>query len=60
MTQVRETRFSYHVLRAALIRKGVWLVTQHGEPTIFLHKACCPTLPQIRKAAENILIAGEA
>ncbi len=59
MTQIQETRFSHHVLRAALIRKGIWIVTQHGEPTIFLHKACCPTVQQMREAAANILTAGE-
>lgn len=57
MAQIQETRFSYHVLRAALIRNGIWIVTQYGDPIIFLHKACCPTVPQMRQAASNVLTA---
>lgn len=57
MAQIQETRFSYHVLRAALVRDGIWIVSTYGEPLIFLHKACCPTVPAIRAAASNILMS---
>lgn len=34
------TVFSPHVLRAALVRNGVWLVALDGTPTTFYHRAC--------------------
>ena len=34
------TAIAFTVLRAALIRNGVWLVDLDGTPTQFYHRAC--------------------
>lgn len=34
------TKVNAEVLRAALVRNGIWFVNLNGESTVFYHKAC--------------------
>ena len=48
-----EIRFSYHVLRAALVRGGTWIVNSHGFVHTFVCHAHARTVPEIHAVMES-------